>query len=86
MRVNLRFSSLTTVLVSRFLIDLHNIQKKKAHQETFLSLDVMSRLGTTQSAVFHHSTASDSTDDILENDGEESTYSHENDSIDYYDV
>ena len=58
----------------------------KAHQESFLSLDIMSRLGTTQSAVFQHSTGSDSTDDFLENDGEESMHSHEDNSVDYHDV
>ena len=81
-RIDSQFYRITTVLVSHFLIDLHSTQKKISHESSFLSLDIMSRLGTVQSAVFQHPVTGISTIDIPETDGEEPTHSPEDMSMD----
>ncbi|TBU26701.1 hypothetical protein BD311DRAFT_740443 [Dichomitus squalens] len=64
-----RFSEpLTAVMVSHFLIDLHKADKRMTHQTSFLTLDVMSRLETPESILFHepfgrNDTSGASTDD-----------------------
>ncbi|TBU38173.1 hypothetical protein BD309DRAFT_874935, partial [Dichomitus squalens] len=56
-----RFSEpLTVVMVSHFLIDLHQANERMMCQVSFLSSDVMSRLETTESIVFNR--RSDGTD------------------------
>ena len=72
--------------MSRFLIDLHRVQKITFYQESFLSLEVMSRLGTEQSVVFRQPSRTTSFDERLQEEGEESMYSHDHASTDAYDV
>ena len=72
--------------MSRFVIDLHRVQKITFYQESFLSLEVMSRLGTEQSVVFRQPSRTNSFDERSQGEGEESLDSHDHVSIDYYDV
>ncbi|TBU37058.1 hypothetical protein BD309DRAFT_877181, partial [Dichomitus squalens] len=68
-----RFSEpITSVMVSHFLIDLHEVNLRMTHQMSFLSLDVMSRLDTPQSIVFRAPSGSDSSDASTEDYGEDS--------------
>ena len=72
--------------MSRFLIDLHSTHHITSGQRSFLSLEVMSRLGTVQSIVFRQSSGSDLSDEPSEEEREESLDSHDDSSIDHYDV